>query len=402
MLDPLETLKDQARQRIEGERETLLRLSHDLHAEPELAWEEYHASSRVADALDEYGYDVRHPAYEIPTAVEATKGRGASTVAICAEYDALPGIGHACGHNVIAAAAVGAALGLAAVLDDTALTVRVLGTPAEEVGNASGKILLLERGAFDSVGAAMMIHPGPFDIAAPVMISAAGFQVRYTGKEAHAAAFPHLGVNAADAMVVAQVAIGLLRQHIEATDRVHGIVTAAGVAPNVIPAESRASYMVRSTGLDRLEQLRSRVFRCFEAGELATGAKLRIEGGDKPYAEVRHDPLLVTMYQSNALHLGRVFPDGDVRTNVAGSTDLGNVSLVIPSIHPFIGIGSWPVTYHQPEFAQHCVTADADRAVIDGAVALAWTAIDWEFSIRSRGVNHNAMQPSKHRAGTNM
>ena len=334
MHDLNEALKDQARQRIEGGREALLRLSHDLHADPELAWEEHHAASRVAAALDEFAFDVRQPAYEIPTAVAATKGRGASTVAICAEYDALPGIGHACGHNIIAAAAVGAALGLTAVLDDAALTVRVLGTPAEEAGNASGKVLLLERGAFDTVGAAMMIHPGPFDVAAPVMISAARFEVQYTGKEAHAAAFPQLGVNAADAMVVAQVAIGLLRQHIETTDRVHGIVTAAGIAPNVIPASSRASYMVRSTTLDRLEHLRSRVFRCFEAGELATGAKLRIEGGDKPYAEVRHDPLLVTMYERNASRLGRVFPNGDVRTNVAGSTDMGNVSLIVPSNSP--------------------------------------------------------------------
>ena len=298
-------------------------------------------------------------------------------VGICAEYDSLPGIGHACGHNVIAAAALGAALAAAAVADDVGLTVTVIGTPAEEIGNASGKILLLERGGFDGVHAAMMVHPAPFDMLRSKIIAASMFEVEYAGKASHASAFPELGVNAADALTLAQTAVGLLRQHIRATDRIHGITTHGGDAPNVIPAHTCAKYIVRAETLDQLEELRPRVYRCFEAGALATGAKMRITGGDKPYAEMRHHETLAACYRKNSEALGRPFPNlGEWETRPTGSTDMGNVSLTIPSIHPMIGINSLPAVNHQPEFAAHCVTPDADKALVDGALAMAWTCID--------------------------
>jgi len=216
------------------------------------------------------------------------------------------------------------------------------------------------------------------------MIAAAAFEVFYTGKEAHASAFPERGINAADALVVAQTAIGLLRQHIRHSDRIHGIVTKGGDAANVIPAHTSAQYIVRARTLEQLGSVRARVHRCFEAGAIATGCELTITGGDKPYAEVIHDAQLVALYRGNAEALGRKFygaediirqmPGADAAA--AASTDMGNVSLKLPAIHPVIGINSLPAVNHQPEFAAHCITAAADRAIFDGALAMAWTAID--------------------------
>jgi metal-dependent amidase/aminoacylase/carboxypeptidase family protein len=201
--------------------------------------------------------------------------------------------------------------------------------------------------------------------------------VHCTGKESHASAFPELGVNAADALTIAQTAIGLLRQHIRATDRVHGIVTNGGSAPNVIPAHTSARYIVRSETLDQLNELRPKVYRCFEAGGLATGAKVQITGGDKPYAEMHHDADMAALYRANSEALGRPFPDlGELGRRPTGSTDMGNISRAMPSIHPMIGINCLPAVNHQPEFTAHCITADADKALIDGALAMAWTCID--------------------------
>lgn len=366
-----------AQERFESAREGLIELSHRIHAHPELGFEEEKSSVWLCEALTDAGFDVQKGICDLPTAFRARAGSGPLHVGICAEYDSLPGIGHACGHNIIAASAVGAALAAAKVADELGLTVSVIGTPAEEVGNAGGKILLLERGAFDGLDAAMMVHPAPFDMLCAKMIAASMFEVHCTGKESHASAFPELGINAADALTVAQTAIGLLRQHIRASDRIHGIVTHGGDAPNVVPAHTSARYIVRSETLEQLSELREKVYRCFEAGALATGAKLEIKGGDKPYAEVRHDETMAELYRRNAQALGRKFPDlGEAGRRATGSTDMGNVSLAIPSIHPMIGIGSLPAVNHQPEFTAHCVTAAADQAVVDGALAMAWTCID--------------------------
>src|SRR5205085_1884714 len=226
--------------RIEGD---LVELSHRIHAHPEIKWEEEQASAWVAEALTQYGFTVEAGICDLPTAFQAKAGSGPLHVVVCAEYDALPGIGHACGHNIIAASAVGAGVALAEVADDLGFTVRVMGTPAEEGGG--GKILLLKGGAFDGAHLAMMTHPAPIDIAEWPIIAAQQFRVRYTGKEAHASAYPELGRNAADALTVAGVAIGLLRQHIYAGDRVHGIVTHGGEAPNIVPAHTEAEYIVR-------------------------------------------------------------------------------------------------------------------------------------------------------------
>ena len=368
-----EAAKQQARTEVANAGDRLLRLSRMIHDRPELAFEEEQASTWCAEALAEGGFAVERGVCALPTAFSARAGSGPLTVAICAEYDALPGIGHACGHNVIAAAAVGAGLGLASLADDLGLTVRVLGTPAEEGGG--GKILMLQRGGFDGVNAALMVHPSPRELDRMPCLAVSHFDARYTGKEAHASAFPELGVNAADAITVAQVAIGLLRQHSARDDQVHGIVTYGGAAPNIVPALAVAKFYVRAETLEALQAWEPRVVKCFEAGALATGASLEIVLQGPRYSQFRTDEAMAAIYRSNAGALGRVFPPG-TEGILRASTDMGNVSLAIPSIHPLLAIDSLPAVNHQAEFAEAAASPAADRALLDGAVAMAWTTID--------------------------
>jgi amidohydrolase len=353
----------------------LVDLSHRIHAHPELRFEEERSSAWCAELLSERGFAVETGVCDLPTAFVATAGNGPLVLGICAEYDALPGIGHACGHNVIAAAGVGAGVALAPLADDLGITLKVFGTPAEEGGG--GKILMLERGAFDGVHAAMMVHPAPTEMERLPCLAVAHLDVHYSGKEAHASAFPELGRNAADALTLAQTAIGLLRQHIAPEARIHGIVTHGGDAPNVVPAHTSGKWYIRERTLARLAELEPRVHRCFEAGALATGCEVEIAPQSPNYSEFKDDRQLLDLYLANARELGRTFPDlGPIADRMAASTDMANISLAMPAIHPMLGLDSFPVSNHQPEFAAYCATPVADRAVVDGALAMAWTAID--------------------------
>ncbi|RQO43015.1 amidohydrolase [Rhodococcus sp. KBW08] len=370
----MEATKRAIAQRIGRVERQLVDLAHRIHAHPELGFEEHRASRWVADMLSHAGFQVQHGCYGLPTAVRATIGSGPVHVGICAEYDALPEIGHACGHNIIAAAGVGAALGLAGSVDELGLTVTLLGTPAEEGGG--GKILMLERGAFDGLDAAMMVHPAAVELAAMPGTAVSQFEVTYEGKPAHAGAYPELGVNAADAMTIAQVAIGQLRQQTRTTDRIHGIVTGAGSAVNVIPDHSAGKWIVRSDSAEALATLTGRVHRCFEAGALASGCTLSLVPTGPDYADLRPDAGLLALYRANAQALGRVF--ADVPNGLMGAaTDMGNISHVVPTIHPMLGLDCHPAANHQPEFAAACITPIADRAVVDGATAMAWTAAEF-------------------------
>jgi amidohydrolase len=383
--------KAAARETVERGRSALVSLSHRIHAHPELGFEEEQASTWLCEALVDGGLTVERGICQMPTAFVARAGSGPLHLAICAEYDSLPGIGHACGHNVIGSSAVGAGLALSKLVDDLGLTISVVGTPAEESGG--GKVLLLEGGAFTGVHAALMVHPAPLDIAEPTMLAWSQFDVHYHGKEAHASAFPELGINALDALTVAQTAIGLLRQHIRPTDRVHGIILKGGDAPNVVPAHTSARFMVRAETLGDLEEIQTKVRRCFEAGALATGATLEMQPASPPYAEVVHDAEMASIYRRNAEAVGRFFPDlGAAARRPSGSTDMGNISLAMPAIHPTIGLGCYPVVNHQPEFAEHCATPIADQALFDGALAMAWTAIDLatEPTIHARLIQKHA------------
>ena len=368
-------MKAGVRERLENARDELIELSHRIHANPELGYEEELASEWLSDYLDTAGFEVTKGVCDIPTAFVARFGSGPLHIAICAEYDCLPAVGHACGHNIIAAMGVGAGIAAAKVADEAGLTISVMGTPAEEGGG--GKILMLERGAFEGVHASMMVHPAPLDVVELPIIAADHFDVHYTGKEAHASASPELGINAADALTIAQTAIGMLRQHIKQSDRIHGIVTKGGDAANIVPAHTSAHFMVRAKTLRDLKEIRERVNRCFEAGALATGATVEFEDSVHPYAEMHHDAGMAAIYKRNAEEAGRTFPDlGPFIDRGAASTDMGNISLAMPSIHPAIGIDSLPAVNHQPEFTAHCVTPPADKALFDGALAMAWTCVD--------------------------
>jgi amidohydrolase len=366
-------LKNNVVDQLASRRDDLVALSHRIHANPELAFEEERAADWCATMLEESGLSVRRGICEMPTAFEAAAGSGPLTIAVCAEYDALPDIGHACGHNVIAAAAVGAGIALAPYADDLGITLKILGTPAEEGGG--GKIFMLERGGFDGVHAAMMVHPAPMELDQMPCLAVTHFDVHYTGKEAHASAFPEQGVNAADAITIAQVAIGLLRQHAEAGDQVHGIVTLGGAAPNIVPAHAAAKYYVRARSLQRLEDWLPRVMRCFEAGAMATGASLSVEPQGPAYSEFTPDTGMLQIYRQNAVALGRRFADLTTRP-ISASTDMANVSLALPAIHPMLSIDSLPAVNHQPEFTAAAAAPAADRAVHDGAAAMAWTIVD--------------------------
>jgi amidohydrolase len=237
---------------------------------------------------------------------------------------------------------------------------------------------MLERGAFDDIDAAMMVHPYPTEQWTMPCLAVSHIDVHYHGKAAHASAYPEEGINAADALTISQSAVGLLRQHIRSTDRIHGIVTKGGDAPNIVPDHTTAKWYIRSRTLEELAQLEPRVHRCMEAGAVATGCTFDIEPQSPKYSEMRPNVALAALYRANAEALGRVFPDipEDVMQKAAGSTDMANVSLAIPTIHPMLGLNSYPAVNHQPEFAAYCITPIADQAVVDGAAAMAWTAID--------------------------
>ncbi len=350
----------------------LLQLSHWLHAHPETAWQEFESAAAVANVLRDNGFDVVEQVSGLPTAFRAEFGSGDFTVALCAEYDALPGLGHACGHNIIASSSVGAALALASVAEELKIKVVVLGTPAEEGGG--GKIVMLERGAFDGIDIAALVHPGPVDVSFAEPFAVRHIAVKYSGKASHAAAYPEQGINAADAFTVAQVAIGLLRQQLPSTVRVHGVMTHGGEAPNAIPEVTQGRWYIRATSTKLMEETFERVAKCFEAGALATGCTLEIHDESAPYSEFTNHPNLNDIYKANAQAIGRVFDDSDPRIKMnRASTDLGNISKVIASIHPYIGVNSGAAVNHQREFAAACITKDADQAVLDAATAMAMT-----------------------------
>src|SRR6476660_8603297 len=300
----------------------LVELSHSIHAEPELAFDEHRSCAKAQTLVAERGFEITWPAAGLDTAFRADFGSGPLVVGVCAEYDALPDIGHACGHNIIAASAVGTALALAEVADELGLTVALIGTPAEESGG--GKALLLKAGTFDDIAATVMLHPGPLAIAAARSLALSEVTVRYAGHESHAAVAPYLGVNAADAVTVAQVAIGLLRQHLVPGQMVHGIVTDGGQATNVIPARAELRYTMRAVNSDSLRALEDKMAGCFAAGAVATGCDYAVSETEPPYDELTPDSWLAGTFREEMVRLGRSPVPTDVEAAFPlGSTDMG-------------------------------------------------------------------------------
>jgi amidohydrolase len=359
---------------VGARRGDLIELSHSIHAEPELAFAEYRSCAKAQTLVAERGFEVTAAAGGLDTAFRADFGSGPLVIGICAEYDALPGIGHACGHNIIAASAVGAALALAEVADDLGLTVALIGTPAEESGG--GKALLIDAGVFDDVAAAVMVHPGPIDIAAARSLSLSEVTVTYTGRESHAAVAPYLGINAADAVTVAQVAIGLLRQQMAPGQMTHGIVTEGGAATNIIPGRARLQYTMRAADTAARLALEDKMRGCFAAGAVATGCEYTIAEAAPAYAELTPDAWLSEVFRAEMVRLGRqpVTPELEVALPL-GSTDMGNVTQLLPGIHPVVGIDSGGAVIHQPGFATAAAGPSADRTVAEAALMLARTVV---------------------------
>jgi amidohydrolase len=375
----LRALKQEVCDSVEAAREALLRVSRAIHAHPELAFEERQAAALLVAALREGGLRVETGAYGLETAFAAEFGspRG-PCVALLAEYDALPGIGHACGHNLIATSALGAALALAPLASTLPGRVRMLGTPAEERGG--GKELMAREGAFDGVDAALMMHPSSVNLVSMPCIAMSEVEVVFHGVSAHASAMPERGVNALDALVLAYQGIAALRQHIRATERIHGIVTDGGQAPNVVPERAAGRFYVRAANAQELAPLKLRVEGCFRAGAAATGAEVEIRWDPADYLDIHYNEPLATAFRSNAESLGRVFfPFEKLPASIQGSTDMGNVSYRVPSIHPMLAAAPLHCTIHNPEFAKWAASELGDAAAIDGAKALAMTALDFLF-----------------------
>jgi amidohydrolase len=358
-------------QRLRGD---LIELSHSIHAEPELAFDEHRSCAKTQALVAERGFAITAQPGGLDTAFRADFGSGSLVIGICAEYDALPGIGHACGHNIIAASAVGTALALADVADELDLTVVLIGTPAEEAGG--GKVLLLEAGTFDDLAATVMLHAGPLDIARARSLALSQVAVGYTGREAHAAVAPYLGLNAADAITVAQVAIGLLRQQLAPGQMVHGIVTNGGQATNVIPARTEMEFTMRANDSESLRGLEGRMSDCFLAGAVATGCDHEVRETEPSYLELTPDQWLADVFRAEMVRVGRSPVGAEIEAAFPlGSTDMGNVTHVMPGIHPIVGIDAGGASVHQPGFATAAGGPSADKAVIEGAIMLARTVV---------------------------
>ena len=369
-------LKAQVCEAVDGMREELLRVSHAIHARPELAFEEHEAAALLVDVLERSGLAVTAGAYGLETAFEAELGEGLACVALLAEYDALPEIGHACGHNLIATAGVGAGLALASLGARLPGRVRILGTPAEERGG--GKELMVREGALDGVDAALMIHPASVNLVNMPCMCLAEVEAVYQGRAAHAAAMPERGVNALDGLVHAYQALAALRQHIRSSERIHGIITDGGQAPNVVPERAAGQFYVRAANQEALAALKERVEGCFRAGALATGAELALRWGEVDYLDIRFNAALAERFQVNAEALGREFlPMEELPPSMAGSTDMGNVSQRVPSIHPMLASAPLHCTIHNAEFEKYAGSEQGDAAALDGAKALAMTALDF-------------------------
>ncbi len=370
-----EDLKARVCAEVDRRAEELIGIARAIHARPELSHEEFFAHDLLTDALERAGLPVERKAYELDTAFAARVGSGGPCVAVLCEYDALPGIGHACGHNVIAAAGLGAGIAVATVAAEVGGRLLVLGTPSEE-NLPQGKTVLAARGAFADVEAAMMVHPADADMIAMDTLAVVGFDVSYRGRAAHAAAAPEHGRNALDAAVLGYTAIGALRQHIAPDERVHGTFTEVPQKINIVPEHVKARWMIRSGTRKRAELLVPRVLACLEGGAAAAGCEIELTRLGA-VEEVRTNPALVGAYVENMARLGRTVGDPAAGGGTVGSTDMGPISYRVPAIHPLIALAPPGVKIHEVEFAAAAASEAADRAVIDGAKAMAMTVLDY-------------------------
>ena len=368
-----ESLKTSVISEVNTRGHELGELSLKIHSNPELGFQEVKAAPWLTQYLEENGFSIERGICELATAFKGSYGTGKPAIAILAEYDALPDLGHACGHNIIATCAVGAGVASQPAIDQLGGSIVVIGTPAEEL--FGGKATMIDRGAFDNVDIAMMVHPGAYDTATIQVLACQHLEVEFFGKAAHAAGQPEVGINALEAMVQSFIAINSLRQHIKDKARIHGIITDGGEAPNVVPAHSAGSFIVRAVEDIYLDELKERVLNCFIGAAQASGARLEYRWGDVRYAPMRNNLTLAQLFMQNMQSLGRQTQLFEPN-HTFGSTDMGNVSQVVPSIHPFVAIAPVEVANHSPQFASAAASEAGIHGLLDAAKALAMTVVD--------------------------
>jgi len=369
----IEKLKLKAKANVALQRQQLIQLSLNIHDNPELGFEEEKASAWLTSYLEDNGFHLDRGIAGLATAFRATYGQGSPRIALLAEYDALPEIGHGCGHNIIATSAVGAAVASKSIIDQSGGSVLVLGTPGEEV--SAGKIDMVKAGAFKKIDVAMMVHPNILNMVTIQTLACSTLDVEFFGRPAHAAAQPYRGINALDAMILAFTSINSLRQHLRGEARVHGIITDGGEAPNIVPAHTAAVFLIRALHNEYLAELKDKVLNCFTGASLASGARLEYKWRDNTYAPMKNNATLAQLFSQNLESLGRHVETFDPRFGF-GSTDMGNVSQLLPSIHPMIAIASPEVFIHTQEFASAAASEAGHEGLMDAAKAMAMTVAD--------------------------
>ena len=366
-------MKEEIWREIDKLSEDLWDLALRIHAHPELGFEEYQASTWLSEALEKGGFRVERGVGGLPTAFRAVHPaeKPGPRIAILAEYDALPELGHACGHNLIAAIAVGAALGLAPFKEKLPGALLVIGTPAEEGGG--GKIKLIQAGLFRDVDAAMMVHPADQTLVDRGSLAITEVKIEFHGKAAHASSEPEKGINALDAVIQTFVALNALRQHIKEGSRIHGIITHGGVKPNIVPEYAAALFYVRAPENTYRDELVEKLRKCAEGAALATGARLVFTKVGHEYKAIRPNKTMARVFGRYLAELG--YPPEEPKGGM-GSTDMGDVSWEVPAIHPYIRICAGEIPGHSREFAEAAKSETAKAAMIAAAKAMAATCLE--------------------------
>jgi amidohydrolase len=371
---PASQLKDEISTRIDALRPELERIGRDIHANPEIAYEERQAVGWLTALLREHGFEVEVGVANTPTAFVATRRKGTGpSIAFLSEYDALRGLGHGCGHNLIATASAGAGIALAEALDRVPGRVQVIGTPAEEGGG--GKIRLIRAGIFQEVDAAMMFHPDSRTQVLHWALAVTHMHFEFIGRAAHASGDPEQGINALDAFVLAYNGISMLRQHIKEGARLHGFLKEGGTAPNIVPERTSGEFLVRARDTAYMQELVQKVKNIFQAAALATGCSVKLTFDEEPYSDLRNNAVLAALFEENLRRLG-IDPVEPVPWANAGSTDMGNVTHVVPGLHPTLAIAPADVPTHSQAFLEASGSLRGYQAMIDAAKALAMTGAD--------------------------
>lgn len=369
------TLKNIFKKNLDSIHKQLTEVSDWMYENPELGFNEFKTSEYLVKFIESFNVKVAYPTGGLDTAFEVTYGNEGPLIVLCVEYDALPEIGHACGHNVIATASIGAGLAIKDLVEDLGIRVKLLGTPAEEGGG--GKIILLENGNFEDAACSMMIHPGVEDVVNPTFTTIQQYKVEFFGKDAHAAGAPEQGINALDAQIQLFVNASTYRQQMVSTNRMHGVITNGGFKPNIIPSYTSSEWYLRALNESELLKIESDFKNFVNAAAMSTKCEVKIESPDYRYTEIDNNKTMYELYKENSLSVDRkMILQSEAARPGLGSTDMGNISLAMPSIHPMLSIDSGDAVNHQPEYAAATLTLGGHRAIYDGAYAMGATIID--------------------------